>query len=67
MSLESAEKIKLFLGQTPKQPVVPENLEEKTDEEILQLDDLDISTLMLPEEIRSVSQKTLVEGIINPD
>ncbi|MEK7592707.1 MAG: cell division protein FtsA [Patescibacteria group bacterium] len=66
VSLESAEKIKLFLGQTPKQPVVPENLEEKNRRRNLQLDDLDISTLMLPEEIRSVSQKTLVEGIIKP-
>jgi cell division protein FtsA len=66
VSLESAEKIKLFLGQTPKQPVVPENLEEKNRRRNLQLDDLDISTLMLTEEIRSVSQKTLVEGIIKP-
>ena len=66
VSLESAEKIKLFLGRTPKQPVVPENLDEKSRRRNLQIDDLDISSLMLPEEIRSVSQKTLTEGIIKP-
>ncbi|MBI5613841.1 cell division protein FtsA [Candidatus Gottesmanbacteria bacterium] len=66
VSLESAEKIKLFLGRTPKLPVMSPDHDEKSRRRNLLLDDLDISSLMLPEEIRSVSQKTLVEGIIKP-
>lgn len=49
ISLESAEKIKLFLSQL------------KTKE-----DDIDLSSLKLPEDLKSVSYKTLVEGIIRP-
>jgi cell division protein FtsA len=49
ISLESAEKIKLFLGRH----------KEKEDE-------LDLSSLELPEEMKTVSYKTLVEGIIRP-
>ena len=49
ISLESAEKIKVFLGQ------------QKSKE-----DDLDISSLHLPEELKTVSYKTLIEGIIRP-
>lgn len=47
VSLESAEKIKIFLG------------ENKTKE-----DDVDLSPLNLPEEIKTVSHKTLVDGIV---
>ncbi|HBC73220.1 MAG: Cell division protein ftsA [Candidatus Amesbacteria bacterium GW2011_GWB1_47_19] len=49
ISLESAEKLKLFLG----------NLKNKDDE-------VDITSLRLPEELKTVSYKTLVEGIIRP-
>ncbi len=49
ISLESAEKIKLFLGKS----------KDKEDE-------LDLASLNLPEEIKTVSFKTLVEGIIRP-
>lgn len=49
ISLESAEKIKLFLGK-------------HKDKE----DELDLSSLNLPEEMKTVSYKTLVEGIIRP-
>lgn len=49
ISLESAEKIKLFLS----------TLKNKED-------DIDLSSLHLPEELKSVSYKTLVEGIIRP-
>lgn len=66
VSLESAEKIKLFLGRTPKEPVVAEDHDDRIRKRNPQIDDLDVSSLMLPEEIRSVSQKTLVEGIIKP-
>lgn len=51
ISLESAEKIKLFMG----------NLKSKDKE-----DDIDISSLGLPEEMKTVSYKTLSEGIIRP-
>lgn len=51
ISLESAEKIKIFLQNI--------NLKDK-DEEV------DITSLNLPEEIKSVSFRTLVEGIIRP-
>jgi cell division protein FtsA len=47
VSLESAEKIKIFLGVN------------KSKE-----DDVDLSSLNLPEEIKTVSYKTLVEGIV---
>lgn len=51
ISLESAEKIKIFLG----------NYKTKDKE-----DDIDLSGLSLPEELKSISYKTLVEGIIRP-
>lgn len=49
ISLESAEKIKLYLS----------SLKSKEDE-------IDLSGLHLPEELKSVSYKTLAEGIIRP-
>jgi len=64
ISLESAEKIKLALGQVPKNPVVSddENVKTKVDKS----DEIDISNLMLPEEMKTISRKTLVEGIVKP-
>ncbi|MDE2025954.1 MAG: cell division protein FtsA [Patescibacteria group bacterium] len=63
VSLESAEKIKLFLSRPQKRGMLTEAGEldpkEKTDE-------IDLANLGLPEEIRKVSKKTLVEGIIRP-
>lgn len=61
VSLESAEKIKLMLGTAPRVPAVPDEVKksEKGDE-------LDVSGLGLPEELRMLSRKTLVEGIIKP-
>ncbi|HZQ30063.1 MAG TPA: cell division protein FtsA [Patescibacteria group bacterium] len=55
ISLESAEKIKLFLS-NPNHRVV----EDKKNDEI------DLSSLNLPEELTKVSEKTLVDGIIKP-
>ena len=49
ISLESAEVLKIFIGQ------------DKSKE-----DEIDITSLHLPEEIKTVSKKTLVEGIIRP-
>jgi len=75
ISLESAEKIKLALGQIPKSATLPEDspildklghLEGKEKQKIEIKDDIDLAGLQLNEEIRSVSRKTLIEGIIKP-
>ncbi len=68
VSLESAEKIKLLLGQTPKVPVLPEDGGEKETKagKTPAGDEIDVSGLGLSEEMRTVSRKTLVEGIIKP-
>lgn len=68
ISLESAEKIKLFLSRvqdkkmlrTEESESVPKGKEAKPSDEI------DLSSLNLNEEISKVSQKTLIEGIIRP-
>jgi len=65
ISLESAEKIKLALGQLPKNPVLPEE-EEIGKGRIEKIDEMDISNLLLVEEIKTISRKTLVEGIVKP-
>lgn len=61
ISIESAEKIKLFLSDKLRKPrhLRPEELAEKTDE-------IDLSELKLIEDLKKVSQKTLVDGIIRP-
>ena len=68
ISLESAEKIKLYLSSPTKKPLkVSDELpvegelrhKEKPDE-------IDLSVLNLPEELIKVSQKTLIDGIIRP-
>jgi len=66
ISLESAEKIKLYLsrvGEHAKKVVKPDGDEEKKTKTS---DEIDLSELDLPEELRKVSQKTLVDGIIRP-
>lgn len=65
ISLESAEKIKLALGQLPKIPMLPEE-DEKTKTKTEKNDDMDVSQLHLIEDIKVVSRKTLVEGIVKP-
>ncbi|HCM82905.1 MAG: Cell division protein ftsA [Microgenomates group bacterium GW2011_GWC1_43_11] len=79
ISLESAEKIKLALGNVPKTVALPEEAsgfgetafvktsaveggKAKTDSK----DEIDLSALHLTEELRTISRKTLVEGIIKP-
>lgn len=79
ISLESAEKIKLFLSSVQKEKKRveydeeegPKEKEEKTIEGrkadfVAKGDEIDLSGLALPEEIRKVSKKTLIEGIIRP-
>ncbi len=64
VSLESAEKIKLRLGELPKIPVLSEDEKPKNKNE--KDDEIDVSDLGLPEGMRSISRKTLIEGIIKP-
>lgn len=70
ISLESAEKIKLFLSDTSSKKTIhpanefsPDHREARSE---VRTDELDISPLQLPEEVRKVSKKTLIEGIIRP-
>lgn len=72
ISLESAEKIKLYLSRTPSKRTMA-NLEEEAEkkkrtvaEVMASKDEIDLSELQLPEDLRKVSQKTLVDGIIRP-
>lgn len=65
ISLESAEKIKLYLSKHYSKRVrIPEAGEARRNRG--EEDDLDLNELHLPEDIRKVSSKTLVEGIIRP-
>lgn len=68
ISLESAEKIKLFLSQEQSKRIVKtEDVETGEEgEKTKSSDEIDLSSLGLPEEIRKASQKTLVDGIIRP-
>ncbi|RPJ03708.1 MAG: hypothetical protein EHM28_14795, partial [Spirochaetaceae bacterium] len=66
ISLESAEKIKLLLGQTPKLPALSDEEEKTRPTRSEKTDELDVSGLGLPEELRILSRKTLTEGIIKP-
>ncbi len=59
ISLESAEKIKLFLSRPVRRTSMDDGEDRRSDE-------IDLSSLQLPEEMRKVSQKTLVDGIIRP-
>lgn len=64
ISLESAEKIKLFLSNPEKQ--IAKTPDENDGGKGKSSDEIDLSMLHLPEEINKVSKKTLVEGIIRP-
>ncbi len=65
ISLESAEKIKIYLSKTSKKRKI-ERLGETFEETNKNLDEVDLTNLGLPEELRKVSQKTLTDGIIRP-
>ncbi len=64
VSLESAEKIKLRLGEAQRTPVMME--EEKPKGKQDKDDEIDVADLGLPEGMRTISKKTLIEGIIKP-
>ncbi|MDP3973662.1 MAG: cell division protein FtsA [Candidatus Daviesbacteria bacterium] len=67
ISLESAEKIKIFLGKLGKTPVISEDSlkkeepHKKREEEIL-----DVKLLGIEEDVQKVSRKAVAEGIIRP-
>ena len=65
ISIESAEKIKLYLSQNnPKKLIKPEDITDKKDTK--NSDEIDLTELNLPEELKKISYKTLVDGIIRP-
>jgi cell division protein FtsA len=65
ISLDSAEKVKLFLSDGPRKIIQPvDGLE--TEPEKTKPDDIDLTTLGLPEQLNKVSNKTLIDGIIRP-
>lgn len=66
ISLESAEKIKLFLSTPVKKQFKLEEDEMEARPEKTSSDEVDLSGLALNEELRKVSRKTLVDGIIRP-
>ncbi len=67
VSLESAEKIKLFLSEKIKPkyglPIEESEIKEKASKPV---DELDLASLKLPEDVKKISRKTLVDGIIKP-
>lgn len=63
ISIESAEKIKLFLSNPQKPSKITEEGEESKQKTA---DEIDLSTLHLPEEVSKASRKTLIDGIIRP-
>ncbi|MBI3385515.1 cell division protein FtsA [Candidatus Gottesmanbacteria bacterium] len=66
VSLESAERIKLVLGETPRIPVLAEEEPKAHGAKSDKSDEIDLGRLGLPEELKTISRKTLVEGIIKP-
>lgn len=63
VSLESAEKIKLILSETPR-PKFAVDVEEHG--KAKSSDELDIAALGINEELTKVSRKTLIDGIVKP-
>ncbi len=65
ISLESAEKVKLFLSK-PLKKVLRFDEGEGEAKEKKATDEVDLASLGLPEQLSKVSQKTLIDGIIRP-
>lgn len=65
ISLESAEKIKQFLGKSVRAPVIPEIEKSK---EIKKKEDeiLDVKQIGITEDIQKISRKAVVDSIIKP-
>lgn len=65
LSLESAEKLKIALSEEPKKIIRPEEEKEEEKEE-KEKDQIDLALLGIYEDTKTVSKKTLVEGIVKP-
>jgi len=63
LSLEAAEKIKIALSEKPKKKSDDEEEEEKEKKDD---DEIKLADLGIMEETKSISKKTLIEGIIKP-
>jgi cell division protein FtsA len=61
ISLESAEKIKQWLGRNPKQPTSPTDDKTKKEEDLI-----DVKSLGIAEDVQKVSRKAVVDSIIRP-
>ncbi len=69
ISLESAEKIKLYLSKEIERKVLRHEDDMSVGREPVSTekkDEIDVSSLNLPEEVRKISKKTLIDGIIRP-
>ena len=66
ISLESSEKVKLFLSRPKKKILKPQEEDGETPQERRPSDEIDLTALGLPEQLSKVSQKTLIDGIIRP-
>ncbi len=69
ISIDSAEKIKLYLSKPLGRQVLRLDDDEKveqTREERTKGDEIDLTALGIVEEVRKVSKKTLIDGIIRP-
>ncbi len=65
ISLESSEKVKLFLSR-PIKKILQLEEEGGQPKEKRPSDEIDLASLGLPEQLSRVSQKTLIDGIIRP-
>jgi len=66
VSLETAEKIKIALSEKEKKLILPSEKEEEAKEKAKEEDEINLTNLGIEEELKTVSKKTLVEGIIRP-
>jgi len=66
LSLESAEKIKLALSAKKEKKEDKEDEENEEDKEKKNEDEINLADLGIEEETKTISKKTLIEGIIKP-
>lgn len=66
ISLESAEKVKLFLSNKHEKTVARPEITKEKDKDKKKEDKIDIHQLNLPEGLKELSKKTVIEGIIRP-
>lgn len=72
ISLESAEKIKLYLGKAVKIPALPEVYDKeetgfKNEKKVVQKEELlDVKSLGIVEDIQKITKKSVVDSIIRP-